>query len=256
MWSRCQETHKQTLNPAGERESVSLSLESWHDLSCQSKCESLDVVCHFLRAGVATVRRFEDCGKKQCKREGRKCVFISVGGARLPLWSVCRAARGSPRKQPKPWGHCLSPERCGMMEVHRLAAAGVVTIKLHADAKFVDINHSMNGRRIAPNSKPADCPFDPNRASIININHEIKWFDMTRSMLFSSNETWRRVHGGDLPVQDMISWDLVSSNYPSSSRVQILITEQTIIYLYFSPPGMEWLIKWSIFHCLEKGKHN
>lgn len=80
---------------------------------------------------------------------------------------------------------------------------------------------------------------------------------MTRSMLFSSNETWRRVHGGDLPAQDMISWGLVSFNYPSSIRVQILITEQTIFYLYFFfLPRMEWLIKWSIFHRLEKGKRN
>lgn len=103
-----------TLNPAAECSNVSLSLESWHDLSCQSKCESLDVVCHFLWAGVATVRRFKECGKNQRESEERKCVFISVGGAWFQLWSVCGAAPGSPCKQPKPWGHNISLESPGM----------------------------------------------------------------------------------------------------------------------------------------------
>lgn len=41
-------------------------------------------------------------GKKQCEREGRKCVFISVGGAWFPLWSVSRPAPGPPCGQQKP----------------------------------------------------------------------------------------------------------------------------------------------------------
>lgn len=65
-----------------------LSPKSWHGCSCRSNREPLDVVCHFLWAGCATERGFEGCGKKQYEREERKCVFISVGGAWFPLWSV------------------------------------------------------------------------------------------------------------------------------------------------------------------------
>lgn len=158
------------------------------------------------------------------------CIYLCWWGTTSTL--IClRAARGSPHKQPKPWGHCLSPERCGMMEVHRLAAAGVVKIKLHADAKFVDVNYSMNGRRIAPNSKPADCPFYPNWVAVINGKHEIKCCDMTRSMLFSSNETWRRVHGGDLPAQDMISWGLVFHPCPNLNH-----WANNLLFVLFFPP--------------------
>lgn len=73
----------------------------------QSNSEPLDVVCHFLWAGLATAWRFEECGKNQCEREERKCVFISVGGAWFPLWSVCRPAPGPPYGQQKPWGHFI-----------------------------------------------------------------------------------------------------------------------------------------------------
>lgn len=40
--------------------------------------------------------------EKQCEREERKCVFISVGGAWFPLWSVCRPAPGPPCGRQKP----------------------------------------------------------------------------------------------------------------------------------------------------------
>lgn len=36
-------------------------------------------------------------------------------------------------------------------------------------------------------------------------------------------------------------------SYPSSIHVQIVITEQTELF----SSSQEWLIKWSIFHCLE-----
>lgn len=36
----------------------------------------------------------QECGKNQCERDERKCVFISVGGAWFPLWSVYRPAPG------------------------------------------------------------------------------------------------------------------------------------------------------------------
>lgn len=53
----------------------------WHVFACQSNSSVLDVVTHFLWAGLATESGFEECGKKQCERGERKCVFISVGGA-------------------------------------------------------------------------------------------------------------------------------------------------------------------------------
>lgn len=104
-------THKQPL----ECESISPSPEDWCEPSCQSKSKPLDVVCHFLWAGFATAWGFEECGKNQCEREERKCVFISVGGAWFPLWSVCRPAPGPHRGQQKPQGHCVSHKRSSMM---------------------------------------------------------------------------------------------------------------------------------------------
>ena len=53
---------------------------------------------------------------------------------------------------------------------------------------------------------------------------------------------------------DIMGFGLLRS-YPSSIHLQILVTEQTILYLLFSF-SQEWLIKWSIFHCLENGIFN
>lgn len=60
-------------------------------------------------------RGLQECGKNQCEREERKCVFISVGGAWFPLWSVCGPAPGPPCGQQKPRGHCVSHRGSGMM---------------------------------------------------------------------------------------------------------------------------------------------
>lgn len=55
------------------------------------------------------------------------------------------------------------------MEVHRLAAAGGIKTKLHAAAKCVAIDHSMNGRRVDPQQQTCRLPlFYPNRVSVIN----------------------------------------------------------------------------------------
>lgn len=87
-----------------------------------------------------------------------------------------------------------------LMEVHTCthtqtrAVAGGVKINLHAAAKFVDLNYTMTDH---PKSKPG-CTFYPNQVSVISCNHRIKnW--TTRSILFSFNETWKQIHGGDLP---------------------------------------------------------
>lgn len=45
-------------------------------------------------------------GKKQCERGERKCVFICVGGARFPLWSVATPLPGLLCDEPG--GHCVS----------------------------------------------------------------------------------------------------------------------------------------------------
>lgn len=53
---------------------------------------------------------------------------------------------------------------------------------------------------------------------------------------------------------DIMGFGLLQS-YPSSIHLQILVTEQTILYLLLSV-SQEGLIKWSIFHCVEDGIFN
>lgn len=64
---------------------------------------------------------------------------------------------------------------------------------------------------------------------------------MNREVSFMQ-ETYSKLH-------DIMGFGLLHG-HPSSIHLQKLVTEQTILYLYFSL-SQEWLIKLSIFHCLE-----
>lgn len=66
-----------TLQAPDACESVSLAPEGWREHSCQSNSEPLDVVCHFLWAGLASARGFEECGKTSVK-ERRGSVYLSL----------------------------------------------------------------------------------------------------------------------------------------------------------------------------------
>lgn len=65
----------------------------------------------------------QECGKNQCERDERKCVFISVDGAWFPLWSVCWPAPGlSCRRLNR--RVTLSTTKSGMMFEHLLKGQG------------------------------------------------------------------------------------------------------------------------------------
>lgn len=61
--------------------SVFLRTRGWRECSCQSNGSVLDVVCHFLWAGLATARGFEECGKKAVwRRREEVCIYLRWWG--------------------------------------------------------------------------------------------------------------------------------------------------------------------------------
>lgn len=115
-------------------------------------------------------------------------------------------------------------------------------------SQFVDINYSMNSRRIAPNSKLFIQIGYQSSTGITRLNVSI-WRDRCWSALMKPEDEFM----GEICLRRMWYHGVWS---PTIHLPNLNHWANNLLFVLFFPPRMEWLIKWSFFHCLEKGKRN
>lgn len=216
--------------------------KGWRKSSCQSNGSVLDVVTHFLWAGPATAWGFEECGKKQCEREERKCVFISVGGAwfftliclQTCSWTALPASEAM-RSLWRPWK--VKQETISGRLVECQQVQGKYPPSQFEEVLIAIVPYLTREVRcpdnVAPHLKVFSCFYpqwqskDLRRLKDRMDSVQLKWI-MTWSF---TGETCNK---GD----DIMGFGLLQS-HPSSSHIQILIAKQTtFLFALFIRPKL------------------